>query len=105
MQCNPYCAKLTSRIDNSSFAPLCRLNIKVFTDDKTKKILQVCKANRRTVTGALAAAANLAFCDLIQDGQKNQASGIKWQFAINAQRLCNPKPTWGSLCMLVMIFG
>ena len=65
MEYNPYFAQFPPRLHVSSFAGPCRLNTKVFTENETKNILEACKANNCTVTGALAAAANLAFCELI----------------------------------------
>ena len=59
----------------------CRLNAKVFTENETKNILQACKANHCTVTEALTAAANLAFCGPVQDSMKeNEDAKIKWEF-------------------------
>ena len=93
IKCNPYYNQFPPSLDVSSFAGPMWLNAKVFTENETKNILQACKANHCTVTGALTAAANLAFCDLIQDGMKeNNDSKLKWEFAINAQRCCDPKP-------------
>ena len=93
MKCNPYFAQYPPRLDVSSFVGPMRLNTKVFTKNETKNILKACKANHCTVTGALTTAANLAFCELIQDGLKeNEAPKIQWEFAINAKRVCDPKP-------------
>ena len=93
MEYNPYFAQFPPRLDVSSFAGPCRLNTKVFTENETKNILQACKANNCTVTGALAAAANLAFCELIQDGMKGgEGAKIKWGFVLDAKRRCEPKP-------------
>lgn len=94
MKCNPYYAQFPPALDVSSFAGPMRLNTKVFTERETKNILQACKVNRCTVTGALTAAANLAFCELIRGGLKeNEAPKIQWEFAINAKRFCDPKPS------------
>ena len=94
IKCNPYFAQFPPRLDVLSFTePACRLSAKVFTENETKNILQACKANNCTVTGALAAAANLAFCELIKDSMKgNEVAKIKWDFAIDAKRRFEPKP-------------
>ena len=94
IQCNPYFAQFPPRLDVSSFAePASHLSAKVFTENETKSILQACKANNCTVTGALAAAANLAYCELIQDGLKaDEDAKIKWHFSIDAKRRFEPKP-------------
>ncbi|CAB3977028.1 Hypothetical predicted protein [Paramuricea clavata] len=68
-----------------------RLNVKVFTGGETKDIIQACKANNCTVTGAITAAAHLAFCELIQD-DKSKNMELESLFAINGQRFCDPKP-------------
>ena len=93
MKYSAYYHQFPPRLDVSSFAGPCHLNVKVFTEDETKNILQACKANRCTVTGALTAAANPAFCRLLQDDMKgNENAKIKWEFTINARRCCDPKP-------------
>lgn len=92
MECNPFYTQFPPRLDLSSFTGPCRLNAKVFTEDETRNILKACKEYDCTVTGALAAAANLAFCELVQDGMKGSNVNIKWEFPINGQRFCNPKP-------------
>ena len=105
IKCNPYYNQFPPSLDVSSFAGPMRLNAKVFTENETKNILQACKANHCTVTGALTAAANLAFCDLIQDGMKeNIDTKLKWEFVINAQRCCDPKPHEDYLGLFVYIF-
>ncbi|CAB3992281.1 Hypothetical predicted protein [Paramuricea clavata] len=68
-----------------------RLNVKVFTGGETKNIIQACKANNCTVTGAITAAAHLAFCELIQDNQSKYME-LESFLAINGQRFCDPKP-------------
>ena len=93
MKCNPYYAQFPPRLDVSNFAGPCRLNAKVFTENETKNILHACKANHCTVTGALAAAANLAFSGLVQDSMKEKEDAkIKWEFYIDAKRRFEPKP-------------
>ena len=93
MEYNPYYAQFPPSLDVSSFAGPSRLNTKVFTENETKNILQACKANNCTVTGALTAAANLAFCELVQDGLKGDDDAkIKWSFTLDAKRFCDPKP-------------
>ena len=105
IKCNPYYNQFPPSLDVSSFAGPMRLNAKVFTENETKKILQACKANHCTVTGALTAAANLAFCDLIQDGMKeNNDSKLNWKFAINAHRSCDPKPHEDYLGLFLYMF-
>ena len=91
---NPYYTQFPPRLDLSSFAGPCRLSAKVFTENETRSILQACKANHCSVTGALAAAANLAFCELlVQHGMKgNKDAKLKWEFPMNGQRCCDPKP-------------
>jgi hypothetical protein len=68
-----------------------RLNVKVLTESETKNIIQACKANNCTVTGAITAAAHLAFCELIQD-DKSKNMKLESLFAINGLRFCDPKP-------------
>ncbi|CAB3979897.1 Hypothetical predicted protein [Paramuricea clavata] len=68
-----------------------RLNVKFFTEGETKNIIQACKANNCTVTGAITTAAHLAFCELIQD-DKSKNMKLESIFAINGQRFCDPKP-------------
>ena len=105
IKCHPYYSQFPPSLDVSSFAGPMRLNAKVFTEDETKNILQACKANHCTVTGALAAAANLAFCELIKDGMKeNKDAKLRWAFAINAQRCCDPKPHEDYLGLFVYVF-
>ncbi|CAB4036458.1 Hypothetical predicted protein [Paramuricea clavata] len=68
-----------------------RLNVKVFTESETKNIIQACKANNCTVTGAITAAAHLAFCEPIQD-DKSKNLKLGSLFAINGRRFCDTKP-------------
>ena len=93
MEYNPYFAQFPPRLDVSSFAGPCRLSVKIFIENETKNILEACKANNCTVTGALTAAANLAFGKLIKDGKKGGGNEkIRWEFAINAKRRFEHKP-------------
>jgi hypothetical protein len=93
MKCNPYCAQFPPMLDQPSFVGPNRLSTKVFTEMETKSIVQACKSNNCTVTGAVMATAHLAFCDLIRDGMKeSNDTQAKCNFAINAQRFCDPKP-------------
>ena len=85
---NPYLSQFPRNSEVSTAVP-CRLNVKVFTENETKDIIQACKASDCTVTGAKAAAAHLAFCKLIGPDQSLVSSLL---FAINAQRFCDPKP-------------
>jgi hypothetical protein len=91
---NPYHAQFPRNSELSTAVPG-RLSVKVFTEKETRGILQVCKANDSTVTGAIAAAAHLAFCKLIANrrpDQSNSAMELGLPFSINAQRFCDPKP-------------
>ena len=93
MKCNPYYIQFPPGLDKSSFVGPNRLSTKVFTENETKKIVQACKSNNCTVTGAVMATAHLAICELIHDGMKaSNDTELKCIFAINAQRLCDPKP-------------
>ena len=44
-----------------------RINLRTFTEQETKSIIDACKANGCTVTGAITAATYLAFYDLLND--------------------------------------
>ncbi|CAB3992438.1 Hypothetical predicted protein [Paramuricea clavata] len=88
---NPYHAKFSRKLEVSTVVP-CRLSVKVFTEKETKDIIQACKSNVCTVTGAIAAAAHLAFCEVIGPDQSNSAMELGTPFAIDAQRFCDPKP-------------
>lgn len=104
-KCNPYYTQFPPSLDVSSFAGPNRLSAKDFTENETKNIIQACKANNFTVTGALMAAAHLAFCELIQDGMKgNKDAKLKCECAIHAQRCCDPKPHEDYLGLFVYIF-
>ncbi len=104
-KCNPYYTLFPPSLDVSSFAGRNRLSTKVFTEKETKNIIQACKSNNCTVTGALTAAAHLAFCELIQDGMKgNEDAKLKCNFAINAQRCCDPKPHEDYLGVFVYVY-
>ncbi len=88
---NPYHEQFPPSIGASESPVPSRLNVKVFTKDQTKNIIQACKTNNCTVTGAITAAAHLAFCELIEQG-KSKDIMLKTSFAINGQRYCDPKP-------------
>ena len=93
LKCNPYYIQFPPAPGKSSFVGPNRLSTKVFTETETKNIVQACKSNNCTVTGAVMATAHLAFCELIQDGMKgSNNTNLKCSFAIDAQRLCDPKP-------------
>ena len=85
---NPYHAQFPRNSEVSTVVP-CQQSVKVFTENETNDIIQACKANDCTVTGAIAAATHLAFCKLIGP-DKSMELGLP--FAINAQRFCVPKP-------------
>ncbi len=70
---------------------LSRLNVKVFAENETRNIIQACKTNNCTVTGAITVAAHLAFCELIEE-EKLKDIMLKLSFAINGQRYFDPKP-------------
>ena len=88
---NPYRAQFL-RNSEVSTAVQCRLSVKVFTRKQTNDMIQACKANDCTVTGAIAAAAHLAFCEVIGQDQPNSELELGTAFAINARRFCDPKP-------------
>ena len=92
--CNPYHVQFppNSEISTSGVPSLPQLSVKVFTENETKDIIKACRANNCTVTGAIAAAAHLAFCELIEPDQSNSEVELELPFAIDAQRFCNPKP-------------
>jgi hypothetical protein len=85
---NPYHTQFPRNSEVSTAVP-CRLGVKVFTENETKDIIQACKANDCTVTGAIAAATHLAFGKLIGPDKSTE---LGLPFAINAQRFCVPKP-------------
>ena len=90
---NPYYIKFLPDLNISSFAGPSQLMTNVFTEKETKNIVEACKRNHCTVTGALTAAAHLAFCELIKDGMEGDKDvKLKTEFAINARRFCDPKP-------------
>ncbi len=104
-KCNPYYTLFPPSLDVSSFAGRSRLSTKVFTENETKNIIQACKSNNCTVTGALTAAAHLAFCEVIQDGMKgDEDAKLKCNFAINAQRCCDPKPHEDYLGLFLYVY-
>ena len=93
MKCNPYYIQFPPDLNISSFAGPSRLMAKVFTEKETKNIVEACKRNQCTVTGALTVAAHLAFCELIKDGMEGDKDvKLKTEFPINARRFCDPKP-------------
>ena len=91
---NPYHVQFppNSVVSTSAVPSLPQLSVKVFTENETKDIIKACRANNCTVTGAIAAAAHLAFCELIEPDQSNSEVELELPFAIDAQRFCNPKP-------------
>ncbi|XP_028408603.1 uncharacterized protein LOC114531116 [Dendronephthya gigantea] len=92
-KCNPYYAQFPPSLDVSSFVGPNRLETKVFTEKETKNILLACKTNNCTVTGALTAAAHLAFCEVVEDGMKgSKGANLQYKFSINGQRCCDVKP-------------
>ncbi len=88
---NPYHEMFPPNINAFQSPVPSRLIVKVFTKDETKNIIQVCKKNNCTVTGAITAAAHLAFCELIEE-EKLKDIKLKTSFAVNGQRYCDPKP-------------
>ena len=105
MKWNPYYIQFPPDLHISSFAGPSRLMAKVFTEQETKNMVETCNRNHCTVTGALTVAAHLAFCELIKDGMEgDKGVKLKTEFAINAQRFCDPKPHEDYLGLFVYIF-
>ena len=104
-QYNPFYSQFPPSLEVSSFAGPSRLSVKVFTADETKNIIQACRENNCTVTGALTAAAHLAFCQLIEDGlAKDRDVKLQYEFSIHARRFCDPKPHEEYLGCFVYLF-
>lgn len=68
-----------------------RLNIRVFGEKETSDIVQTCRANNCTVTGAIMTAAHSAFCELLKRDKSKDMMLEHW-LLINALRFCDPKP-------------
>ena len=103
-KCNPYYIQFPPRPGKSSFVGPSRLSTKAFTENETKNIVQACKSNNCTVTGAVMATAHLAICEFIHDGMKSSNdTELKCGIAINAQRLCDPKPDEDYLGLFVYV--
>ena len=100
---NPYYGRFPPNIGASQLPIPSRLNVKVFTEDETKNIIEACKTNNCTVTGAITAAAHLAFCELIEE-EKLKDIMLKLSFAINGQRYCDPKRHKDYLGFFVYIY-
>ena len=104
MKWNPYYIQFPPSLDISCFAGPSRLMTNVFTKKETKNIVEACKRNHCTVTGALTAAAHLAFCELIKDGMEvDEDVKLKTEFAINARRFCDPKSDEDYLGLFVYV--
>ena len=88
---NPYHEKFPPNISAFQSPVLSRLNVKVFAENETRNIIQACKTNNCTVTGAITVAAHLVFCELIEE-EKLKDIMLKLSFAINGQRYLDPKP-------------
>ncbi|XP_028416609.1 uncharacterized protein LOC114540684 [Dendronephthya gigantea] len=88
---NPYHKQFPPNPEVSKLSVPCRLNIKVFSEKQSSDIIQTCKANNCTVTGAITAAAHLAFSRLMEHGNPKDTE-IDFSFPINALRFCDPKP-------------
>lgn len=88
---NPYYEQFPPPKLHASPVVPSRLIVKVFTQSETKNFIQACKANNCTVTGAITAAAHLAFCELIKSSESNDL-GLETIFAINGRRFCYVKP-------------
>ena len=89
---NPYYVKFPTNIDDSkSLVQGSQLDARVFTENETKIIIQACKVNHCTVTGAVMAAAHLCFCELVQDDKFHDVD-LQSLFAVESRRFCDPKP-------------
>ncbi len=100
---NPYYERFPPNIGASQSPVPSRLNVKVFTEDETKNIIEACKTNNCTVTGAITTAAHLAFCELIGEG-KSEDIKLKSNLAINGRRYCDRKPDEDYLGFFVYIY-
>lgn len=77
-------------------SPECRdLLYRVFSEAQTSQIRRVCRSKGVTVTGALSAAAHLAFCELVRSQRIDIDSQqqLSHLFAIDGRRVCAPKPS------------
>ena len=102
---NPYYTQFPPSLDVSRFAGPIKLDIQIFTADETKNIIQACRENNCTVTGALTAAAHLAFCQLIEDGlAKDKDVKLQHDIVVNARRFWDSKLPEDYLGCFVYVF-
>ncbi|XP_046862055.1 uncharacterized protein LOC124455466 [Xenia sp. Carnegie-2017] len=67
-----------------------RINLRTFTEQETKSIINACKGNGCTVTGAIAASVHLAFNELLNEKYEPKMN-TETNFPINNRFLCDPK--------------
>ena len=67
-----------------------RIIVKIFCEEETLKLVNICRSKRCTVTGALMAAVHIACCRLV--GEDPVPAQLENVLAINVQRNCEPKP-------------
>ncbi|XP_046860938.1 uncharacterized protein LOC124454175 [Xenia sp. Carnegie-2017] len=81
-----------------------RLEIKTFNEEETKTIVEACKANGCTVTGAITAATNLAFYQLLDEKDKKMLN-LETTFACNNRSYGNKKPQNDYLGLFIYVFS
>ncbi|XP_046862143.1 uncharacterized protein LOC124455550 [Xenia sp. Carnegie-2017] len=67
-----------------------RISLRIFTEQETKSIVDACKDNGCTVTGAITAAVHLAFYELLNE-KYEQKINTETLLPINNRSLCDPK--------------
>ncbi|XP_046862297.1 uncharacterized protein LOC124455704 isoform X1 [Xenia sp. Carnegie-2017] len=98
---NPYYQKYPPLPpDDIPVEKLQRTNLRIFTKKETKSIIDSCKANGCTVTGAITAAAHLAFYELLNEKNKEKTS-LETLIPFNNRLLGNPKAPEDYLCYFV----
>ncbi|XP_046843119.1 uncharacterized protein LOC124437154 [Xenia sp. Carnegie-2017] len=69
-----------------------RVHVKTFNVEETRAIVDACRLNGCTVTGAITAAVHRAFYKMIGEKEEEFSNLESW-FAVSSQRYCNPKPS------------
>ncbi|XP_046861458.1 uncharacterized protein LOC124454731 isoform X2 [Xenia sp. Carnegie-2017] len=81
-----------------------RLELKTFNEEETEMIVKDCKANGCTVTGAITAATNLAFYQLLDEKDKKMLN-LETTFACNNRSYGNKKPQDDYLGLFIYVFS
>ena len=90
-QRNPFFAEFPSNLTALSRRTTKILH-KVYSYAETSKIINACKRNKCTVTGAIMASAHMGLCKVLDTGPNKGDVKFEHTFAINAKRFCKPPP-------------